>query len=77
MLFFAGDPAEFQDNTDVQQLGVTFIPINHKTGVTETTIEEGIREWRRRRKARGRVQMELDDYGDEEDEDSDGSGSTW
>lgn len=77
MLFFAGDTSEFPSNVDVQQLGVTFIAVNPKVGVTEAVVEEGIKEWRRRRVARSRqaAMMMMDD--DDDQDSSDDSGSTW
>lgn len=55
MLFFAGDTSEFPSNSEVQQLGVTFIPVDPKRGITEAVVDEGVREWRRRRRARATI----------------------
>lgn len=49
MLFFSGDPFSDIENHLVERLGVTFIPVKPKLGLTLAAFEEGVREWRRRR----------------------------
>ncbi|KAG8944637.1 hypothetical protein FRC04_001677 [Tulasnella sp. 424] len=53
MLFFAGDTSDYASNLEVQQLGVTFVPIvDHEKGLSERRFEEGIKIWRERRRER-------------------------
>ncbi|KAG8873980.1 hypothetical protein FRB98_008714 [Tulasnella sp. 332] len=64
MLFFGGDPFSEVENHLVERLGVTFIPVKSKLGLTLTAFEEGVREWRRRRGW-------TNGGGDDDDDDSD------
>ncbi|KAG8998489.1 hypothetical protein FRB94_000595 [Tulasnella sp. JGI-2019a] len=67
MLFFGGDPYSDAENHLVERLGVTYIPVKSKLGLTLGAFEEGVREWRRRRG------WAADDSDDDDDDDGDGT----